>query len=98
MQESRQMVHPALTKTFLQAAATAAMHCQPRRFSEVGTLHASKALVMAVALLYNTDRLSITIAALRGVLSSHTIQIQIHNSVQKFALRVCLFKIMELKL
>ena len=52
-------------------------------------MHASKALLMAMALLYNTDRLSITIAALRGVLSSHTIQIQIHNSVQKFALRVC---------
>ena len=47
---------------------------------------------------YIHKRLSITIAALLGVLSSHTIQIQIQNSVQKFALRVCLFKIMELKL
>ena len=31
VQESRQMAHPALTKAFLQAAATAAMHCQPER-------------------------------------------------------------------
>ena len=27
--ESRQMIHPALTKAFLQAAAAAAIHCQP---------------------------------------------------------------------
>ena len=29
VQEGRQMAHPALTKAFLQAAAMAAMHCQP---------------------------------------------------------------------
>ena len=31
VQESRQMAYPALTKAFLQAAATATMHCQAER-------------------------------------------------------------------
>ena len=29
--ESKQMAHLALTKAFLQAAGTAAMHCQPEQ-------------------------------------------------------------------
>ena len=33
VQESKQMAHPALTKDFLQAAATAAMHCQPEQWT-----------------------------------------------------------------
>ena len=33
VQESRQAAHRTLTKAFLQAAATAAMHCQPERFT-----------------------------------------------------------------
>ena len=31
VQQSRQMAHPALTRAFLQPAATATMHCQPER-------------------------------------------------------------------
>ena len=31
VQESKQMAHPALTSTFLQAAAMATMHCRPER-------------------------------------------------------------------
>ena len=33
VQEGRQMAHPALTRAFLQAAVTAAMHCQPERYT-----------------------------------------------------------------
>ena len=31
VQEDRRMAHPALTRAFLQAAATAVMHCQSER-------------------------------------------------------------------